>query len=237
MQEIVVLGCSLSAQPGYADYIYENYHSIVHNLAVCAGSNDLQQLRLTNLYFDNKIDNETILLWQVTSPMRKFMVSPYDDDRFCYGTPSSPYDKNSFCYGASPSEYFDWMLQDVSLTGKRHRIWLNNNKKVKAVPNCLSDDAALQNLAMDIFQWSLIVKKVFVTVGWRDMVDADTLEGFLEFLSSKNIDTLPHDQCIVDWCRDNQQPFGDNMHPDKLGYVNWFRSTLEPRLAPLLKAR
>lgn len=224
MSEIIVLGCSLSAQLGYANYIAEKYQRPVHNLSVSAGSNELQQFRLSNLYLDNKVNQESIILWQVTAPTRKFMFSPYGDDtRSCNGTPF---------WGK-----YDWIPQDVALVREKSVVWINHHERVMDLPNHLTPAAALQMLAVDIFQWSLLVKKVFVTMGWKDLADPDTLDRFIGFLTSKNIEVLPLDQCIVDWCRDKRQRFSDESHPDEKGYINWFRHNLEPRLRPLLEEK
>jgi hypothetical protein len=70
MHKLITLGCSITHQAGWADYLRQCMDVELINLAQSAGSNDLQQRRFQEYVFKNNIDTNTIIIWQITTPSR-----------------------------------------------------------------------------------------------------------------------------------------------------------------------
>lgn len=210
MSNLIVLGCSLSAQQGWSQYLERQGHSVI-NLSRSAGSNDLQQYMIGECFLQGKVTRDSVVIWQITGLQRKSLVI----EKFTEG----------ICHGVPKQGHHDWVEVDVSLAQQR-RVWLlSNNAKV---PVYISDECTvLQNLAVDIYRWSLLVKKIIVVVGWQGIADTENLQCFIRWLEQKNITVVPLEDSIVNWCRRTGQDFSDDTHPAESGYVNWCKHNLE----------
>lgn len=210
MAKIIILGCSLSAQQGYATYLQDQGHEIT-NLAQPASSNDLQQFLLGECFLQGRVNKELTIVWQITGLHRKSLVSEQFDPSFCHGIPGEG--------------IYDWTPINVSMTGE-NRIWLLSNNDM--TPKYHTDESViLQNLAIDIYRWSLLVGKIVVVMGWKNIAEKRSAELFLVWLKSKNITSVPLENSILDWCRETGQQFSDDKHPAKSGYINWCKHNLE----------
>ena len=205
-----MLGCSLSAQRGYANYLELQGNEVI-NLARSAGSNDLQQFLLGECFMQGKIDRESTIIWQITGLQRKSLVLEKFDPNFCNGSVSAG--------------RHDWVPINLCMSGE-YKVWLLSNNTL--VPKYYADESVLlQNLAIDIYRWSLLVKKIIVVMGWKDIAVKESLQSFLDWLTSKQILVIPLEQSIVDWCRTTGQEFSDDEHPAESGYIHWCKHNLE----------
>lgn len=210
MANIVVLGCSLSRQPGYADYLAQQEH-YVENLAVSAGGNALQQFRMSQSFMEGKISKDTVVIWQITAIQRKHLVINQFQQDICHGD-----------HNTGPH---DWIPLDVSFAEKSKIFLISNNK---LVPDYTDDESVhLQMLAVDIYRWSLLVSKMIVVIGWNTIADSRYLQRFTSWLRDRDVIVLDKEQSIVEWCRKNNQDFVDDGHPSQSGYINWCQNNLE----------
>lgn len=211
MAKIVILGCSLSAQKGYADYLIRQGHEVT-NLAVSASSNDLQQFRMGQYFMQGHLTPDTTVIWQITGLDRNWGVLDEHDTWMCKGQPMVG--------------HFDWLPITVALDGKERAFLLANNDRV-ILKKPMIDSVVLQNLAVDIYRWSLMVRQMIVVIGWKDIACPDILQLFLDWLQARRVVALRLDQAIVDWCRHVGEEFGDGQHPLETGYINWCQNNLE----------
>lgn len=210
----ISLGCSLTAQTGYIKFLIREYGLDITNLAVSAGSNQLQQHRLNNLYVKNQINLNTILLWQITFPLRSHALIDYDE----------------FAETNSSSEFFDNIRENVELFQSSHYALLTHNPYFQKIHVASNYNENLQNLTIDIMHWSFLCKKIIVYLGW-DFMEKKVYKTFLNFLKRRpNILVLPQESNIVDWCKNNNLEFSDDLHPTEESYIQWAKSNLIPVL-------
>ena len=218
MTNYIALGCSLTAQEGWVAKLSSSKNLSIHNLAVSAGSNELQIARLRDLIFQNKINNETILIWQITGWQREFQAlkPSQDNKKYTNGEPG----QGSFDY---------WNLEN-NLTKSSTIALLGNNEYFKSYP-LKHTQYAIQQLTSEIWLWSQIVKRIFVCAGWVDICKE---KGYIEmstFLSKQpNITILPPESSILDWCKSQKLLLSDSYHPCKESYEQWAESVLWPWL-------
>jgi len=215
MKKYIALGCSFTAQDGFINYINQTYNFNIENLAVPAGSNWLQTHRLNNLLIDNQVDSSSTLLWQITSPTRSFEILPSVQSQFKNGIPFNG--------------IFDWHPEKINLYGVEHTALLSNNnyfqdKNINSYYN-------MQTLICDIYKWSKIVKKIIVYLGWSSVIPADQFEKtFFPLQNLTNVEILPVESSICDWCKDQSLTFSDTCHPTNNSYIAWGKKILVPVL-------
>jgi len=213
MKKYVALGCSLTAQDGFVNYINQNYNLEIENLAVSAGSNALQMHKLNNLLIRNQIGKDTTLLWQITSPARDFEILPKIEKKFQNGIP----------YEGT----FDWIPEKINLYDSNQIVLLCNNEYFKHQP--IKALFNMQSLACDLYKWSKIVKRIILYVGWNSMMSPTLLRQFMDFLkNTSNIEILDSKSSIVDWCQEKKLDFEDTGHPTKDSYIQWGNEVLIP---------
>lgn len=215
MKPYVSLGCSLTAQSGYVNYIKKAYNLEIENLSVSAGSNFLQIHKLNNLLIDKQVGNDTTLLWQITSPARQFEIHPRAPRQF----------KNGIPYVG----IFDWVPEPVNLFKSDHTVFLCNNSYYDNKTTNL--DYNMQSLLCDIYKWSKIVKRIIVYFGWSSMLPTTHIVMSMNFLNDlPNVCCLNLESSIVDWCRQNKLSFDDSEHPTEESYIRWAQQVLVPVL-------
>ena len=211
MNRIIALGCSHTAIDGYINYFNKMYNLEIENFAESAGSNQLQLHKLNNAYIKNKIDNSTILLWQITSPVRNHIIIP---------------DKNSKCSGTPREGLYNWTPIEIELGDHLGCALLANHPDCK-ITNPYDHVVNLQNIIIGIVQWSYIVKKIIVYFGWEFLSNSE-YESSIKILEQRtNITILPKDQSIVSWCRNQNLEFADDFqHPLPQSYIKWGEANL-----------
>jgi hypothetical protein len=211
--KFIALGCSLTAQPGYIDFLKNEYNLNITNLAVGAGSNLLQQHRLNNLYVRNEIDSNSVLLWQITFPKRNHLLV---DDKTHY------------------LKKHQYINEKVELFNLPCYALLTHNSYFEPHQYSPNYDENLQTLAVMI-HWSFMCKQIIVYLGW-DFMDDNVYNIFSNFISKRsNILMLPNESNIVGWCKKQQLEFTDDLHPCKESYIEWAKHNLIPVLGLNLK--
>jgi hypothetical protein len=214
MKNYIALGCSLTAQDGFINYINQTYNFDIENLAVSAGSNWLQIHRLNNLLIDNQVGADSTLLWQITSPHRSFEILPVVPRQFKNGIPFEG--------------IFDWHSEKINLYGVEHTALLCNNNYFQKKD--INFHYNMQTLICDIYKWSKIVKKIIVYLGWSSMIPAHQFDKTFFLLNKlKNVKILPAELSICDWCKNRSLTFNGH-HPTNESYVAWGKEILVPVL-------
>lgn len=215
-RKYISLGCSLTEQPGYVNHFNQTYNLDILNLAVSAGSNQLQSVRLKNCIFNNEIDQDTTLVWQITAPRSHAVGDKKETVPMCTGEPFVG--------------MYDWIPQAFDLFDKTEVALLSNNDYFR--PGIKPNPAEIyQNLTADIYQWSFIVKEIIVYLGWSIFVDEIVQNKMYNFLKTRpNIKVIPRNQSIIDWCKHHNLKFFDQFHPSTSSYVAWGDQILLPYL-------
>lgn len=218
----VSLGCSITAQDGYINYFNQKYNLDIVNLAVSAGSNQLQSFRLNNLLVDRQVGPSTTLFWQLTSPQRHFEIRDFDNS---HGLRRG----ESF----SKNQSYNWIETPIKPYGGKHAAFLCNAEHLYL--NYLSYEYVLQTTVCDIYKWSYLVKDIVVYLGWSFFAGAEYVDRALEVLKDRpNITIIPKEHSVLDLCMTRGWPLADDLHPSREGYVLWAQEILEPMLVSRL---
>ncbi len=224
MQQIISLGCSLTAQSGYINYLNRTHDLNIKNLAVSAGSNELQSFRLNNLLVENQVERDAVLLWQITTPYRSLQTFSAED--------SEPH--NSNCGDPAAGVIFDCFYEKTGLYNDQSLLLLCNHKYFdNYLPNVSYN---FHMTACDIFKWSFLVKHIIVYLGWSWLDCDDNVNKSLDFLKTvENITVIPKENSILDVCKNNNWSLKDDFHPTEESYINWGKQVLEPVLLSKIK--
>lgn len=224
MQQIISLGCSLTAPyTGYINYLSKAHGLNITNLAVAAGSNEIQSFRLNNLLVNDQIDRDAILLWQITSPWRSLRTFTAFD--------SKPYADNCV---SDKNLIHDCFYENTGCFDEQSLLLLSNHKYFENYNH--NPPYNLHMTVCDIYKWSFLVKDIIVYLGWSFLDREEPINKSLEFLSkAKNITVIPKEQSILDVCKNNNWSLEDDSHPTRESSIKWAKQVLEPVLLSKLK--
>lgn len=224
MQQIIALGCSLTAQPGYVNYFNNTHNLNITNLAASAGSNELQSFKLNNLLVNNQVSRDSILLWQLTTPWRTLRTFTNSD--------SEPF--NSNCGFPGENIFHDCIYENTGLFSEPSLMLLCNHAYFANYWH--NPTYNLHMTICDIVKWSFLVEEVIVYLGWSFSDTQEHIDTSLKFLSTfKNITVIPKEHSILDVCNDNKWPIKEDQHPTEDSYINWAKQVLEPVLFSKIK--
>lgn len=224
-QKLITLGCSLTHQIGWADYIARNLKIPLVNLAVSSGSNRLQQKRIQSYIFENNIGPDDIIIWQLTGSGRYHFRDLL--------TPNSLRDakiKNS------AMQYMPIDTSSVNCFDNEPRLDFLSHA-VKPNNYVLSRSAELdrlEDLLFYIISLSKFTPNVLVIVGWSTVFPAGCLQIFKEKLSKFSISYI--DETIVDYCKEQNLTFNgeDKTHPTAESHHIYAEKIILPRLVKLI---
>ena len=225
MQQIISLGCSLTAQAGYVKYLNLAHNLNIQNLAVSAGSNELQSFRLNNLLVNNQVSRDAILLWQITGPWRSLRTFSAKDSKPYINKLGDPTEKECL---------YDCFYENTGLYNQQSLVLLCNHPYFDNYLHNISYN--LHSTTCDIFKWSFLVKHIIVYLGWS-WPDDGQVDKSLEFLkTAENITVIPKENNILDVCKNNNWVITDDSHPTEESYIKWCKQVLEPVLLSKLKS-
>jgi hypothetical protein len=226
MHRFVALGCSLTAQDGFISYFNKKYNLDIKNLAEGAGSNGLQMFRLNNLLYQNLVDNNTTLLWQVTGPDRAFQLI---DTRYITDENIFKPSPNTGRFSYTKETIYPFNVISINPLSN-NLYWKDKDKNYKL---------NLQTVFCDVYKWSKIVKNIILYFGWSDLLDLskDDVNNAMSLIRScDNITILDLPYSVVDWCKSRNLQFEeDKWHPTQESYEIWGSHVLEPLLEKELK--
>jgi hypothetical protein len=213
---IIFLGCSITSDEGYVNYFNTKYNINALNLAVGAGSNQLQSYRLNNLLVKKEIGVGTTLFWQITNPLRQFDLYPAVSGQVhAVGKP----------YHAP----FNWTPEVLQPFNEESIAFLCNAEHLHVLPD--NSKFNLQTLVCDIYKWSKLVDEIVVYLGWSFFEEPEIIDQALAVLDDcPNVLVLPREHSVLDYCQNKKWELRDDMHPTRESYIRWAQEVLEPIL-------
>jgi hypothetical protein len=222
--KIITLGCSLTHQAGWADYIAECTKLPLVNLAQSAGSNQIQQHRFREYALTDTIDSSDLIIWQITSTHRKHGRIKLD---------------NEWRLTLAKELYVPETLRGNNPTiTKRNKNLFDNNKRIDFL--CVSDNAVApkdeEQLIEDLLFHLVTAKKfspnLLVIFGWDRVLPPQYLQKFKDFLVAFNIEYI--EDTIVDWCEARQLTMAGTKHPTHRSYQIYGEQVIMPKINSML---
>ena len=212
--KFIALGCSMTSIPGWVDYCNEDLNMQVYNLAEGASGNQTQVFRLKNYLLENKLFDkmkDIVLLWQITGPNRSSALLDNVESNKKY--------KNVWGNG-----YRDFFEYESAIFKDPVLGILSNNKHIERFNQ--SFDANFEQFVADVLIFSKLVKKIILWYGWKDLYDQERLEQINKLFMSHDIQIV--EEPVLDYCKNHNLPFRDDMHPTKESSINWAKNNLLP---------
>jgi hypothetical protein len=223
---LISLGCSLTHQIGWADHVATTLEIPLTNLAVSAGSNQIQQRRLQEYILRKGITEKDLVIWQLTSTDRRYsrvQLTPRWQKILHKELTDSDEIKND------PLYQFTFTKSSPNLIDNQERI------DFLCTSDHASGDVNEANLLEEILFHLVVVKKytpyLIVVLGWEQVITDQYRNKFKELLKKYNIDYI--DDYICEWCAIQNLPFDGTLHPAHNSYKEYAVDVLIPKIKEL----
>ncbi len=245
MRKIVFLGDSLTADPkrlseeSWVKSLSNELKCKYENFAVVAGNNRLQTLFLQNYLLSDEYNPSDIFVWQLTAINRSNTLIKLDasighhDQRKTIDQILKNKEENT-------EHFYHVSLPNVFETDSRLAMLLCHEESIFTERHifdpynfqCL-EEMVLQETVSYITSLSRMGHKVLCVLGWETCIKEDYIEKFLNILSKEKIHFIYDD--ILRWCKTQQLPFYDDLHPLQSSTLLWAKTHLMPHLTEIIK--
>lgn len=203
MKKLFTLGCSLTWNMGWKEYVADRMNYELVNSAMFGGSNNLQMRRLNSYIVNSQIGKDDVIIWQITSQLRhSFCVNgdPSWDERLDDYVSE---DADAKYYMDSPVNYFD---------AHPHTDVLSCHPLIIPASEYYNANSTLEGLISTMILLNNTYK-ILIFVGWQGALDNDTDNYDLVIdLLEKN--KVPHiNESYVSWAIRNNHPLAEDLHP------------------------
>ena len=236
MSKIVFLGDSLTADIPYGEKkswvkkFCTEYDFSYKNLAVTAGNNKTQVIKLQHYLLSDEYDKNDIFFWEINASSRvnvlinrKQIVSGKTLEDAVNTSKESEFNEHitdvSNVFG---NDNYGMILCQPHLTLYRKFVDPYDLQNV--------EEFVLQEVLSQIKLLSQAGHLVIVVLGWRNCLAENHKEIFFQQLNKTNAHIV--DAEILEWCIDQNLPIDDDgLHPDQLGAILlWAKAHLLPIL-------
>jgi hypothetical protein len=221
--KIITLGCSLTHQAGWAEYLSYCTKLPWVNLAQSAGSNQIQQYRFHEHILREKIDSSDLVIWQITATHRKHGRAKLD---------------NGWRLKLAKDLYIPEALNNNPTITKKNKNLFDNSERIDFL--CISENAdsikdeeqVIEDLLFHLVTAKKFYPNLLVIFGWNRVLPPQYLKKFKHLLSSFNIEYI--EDTIVDWCEDQQLPMAGTKHPTHRSYQAYGEQVIIPKINSML---
>lgn len=219
--KLVTLGCSLTHQIGWADYVSACTQLPLVNLSQSAGGNQIQQHRFKEYLLAGNANIQDIVIWQITSTHRKHGRIKLN---------------NSWRKKLAKELYVPFSSHPT-ITQKYSNLF-DGKKRIDflCTSDCIEDPDDEEQLIEDLLFYLVTAKQFFpkllIVFGWQRVLPPPYMRKFKKLLNSFNIDYI--DEPIANWCEKNKLGFKGSLHPTQLSYQIYGQKVIVPKLNELL---
>lgn len=233
MGKIHVFGCSIMQQHKMK-YLKTDKDILIH--AVGGGSNLIQILKYNSLYFNNKIKDDDVIIWQISQPGRWLHTLPWDleDPMHNHYTKEIMTKANKIKKEERDEKYWGDVSLVNSVIDDSFNIFLTSrNGKAEIEWNYVEtqhNDITDTLVTIDSINKNGI--KILVLFGWWE-VFTQTKNDYMifDFLDKRNINYIR--EPITDYAKENGIKLKDRIHPVEEGYKLFTEDLLQPKLKSL----
>jgi hypothetical protein len=216
MAKLFTLGCSLTYSSQWPENLAKKYNLELKKLAVPAGDNVTQCRRFIDLFLRDQVNNEDIILWQITYLDRMgFRLSP--DHHFLEYTNGIKHHLHTF-----ETNLFD---------SKKHLDYVPFNHEWYEVWYYLKNQTqTLQELLFTlIIANQKVANKCLIWFAQDNLFIDNHEKTFCSMLDKHDISHLDYDtESLMSWVYRNSYPLAkDGMHPTETIYQKYVETFLE----------
>lgn len=230
---LITCGCSLSPTefwPRYtAKYLNIDVSSWMH-LGAGGSSNGLQMYRLQNQILKLPDMKNVTIIYQVTGQNRSWYIC---NEMAMQKTPALFTEEDRVKSG--DAGYNKWVLTDNYIDKKPRALCLNHHEKtldlhLERVPavcqNHVDPEYEQQQLLFTLSMLRQAGANVFVFRGWSGVLPEENWEVFKDKFNQTGVKYT--NECLVEWCLENNYPFIDDYHPEGLGSCAFIHHKIFP---------
>lgn len=224
--KLITLGCSLTHQNGWKERTALLTNRTLVNFAQGAGSNGLQINRLHEYIINNSIEENDIVIWQITASGRMPLRLNPDQQLL---KEIIEIDETQFI----PIDNTHYVKTVPNLFDGIPRIDILCNSPIINRPQVLEFDPRqeLQTLVSTLILLSKSHKKLLIFFGWSNILPEKYKSIFANILRKHEINYI--DNPYVDWARSNNKTFRDDTHPSQLAGEQFTDEVILPKLSEL----
>ena len=223
MRRLITLGCSLTHQAGWSQYLATCMQLPLYNLSQSAGSNQLQQKRIQEFIFTNNIASTDIVIWQLTSTMRYYKREKLTENN----------QKVIEQFKNNKDIHSTMIESNVNIFDKSTRAdYLCNSVDDR---NEKDEAQVLEDLLFYIISIKKFTSNFFVFLGWKDAIPLEFQEKFKNLLDEHQINYI--NECLVDWCHQQKLTFDLLNHPTNGSSSRYARDILFPAIEKQLNIK
>lgn len=224
--KLITLGCSLTHQDGWKERTALLTNRTLVNFAQSAGSNGLQINRLHEYIINNNIDENDIVIWQITASGRMPLRLNPDQQLL---EEIIEIDETQF----TPGRNCHYVKSVPNLFDNQPRIDILCNSPIINRPQIIEFDCRqeLQTLVSTLILLSKSHKKLLIFFGWSKMLPVTHNSIFVNTLIKHKINYI--DNPYVDWAKSNNKTFRDDTHPSQLAGEQFTDEVILPKLSEL----
>jgi len=227
--KLITLGCSLTHQAGWADYIAECTKLPLINLAQSAGSNQIQQHRFKEYLLTDKISKDDLIIWQITSTYRKH-------DRIKL--------TNKWRAKLAKELYAPDIIKRQpkfhhTITQKNKNIFDNKARidflcTTDYIENPTDEEQLIEDLLFNLIIAKKFTENLLVVFGWGQVLPSQYIQKFKKLLSLNDIEYI--EDTIVEWCEAHHLPMAGSLHPTHRSYQLYGEKVIMPKINSILDA-
>lgn len=223
MSRLITLGCSLTYDIGMKERLAEllAYDLISH--AQTAGSNGLQINKFHEYVLENDVDEQDLVLWQITSPTRNHV-------RLYPNIVNTKKVKDIQEKDFAPNDRYHYIQNSMNVFDNLSRLDMLCNSPYSLVE--FDSNEQLQNILTNIVLCSKIYPKTMILFGWSQMLNDKEKDIFFQYLDRHNVQYIK--EFYVDWIKNNKlKMWDDDYHPAPESGAIFAEQVIMPKLQEL----
>lgn len=228
MSRLIGFGCSISITHGWVESSAEELGITPINLSLASGSNQVQAKRFQEIVLDNNIQQDDIIVWQLTTFIRRFLRLKFDERNKKILKHDRKLNKWPSYEIGIHSNIFDNMsrvdvLSHSSLLQYKNVFALSLN----------DEEQILEDILFTLISAKFFAPNILVFRGWDDVMESVYWSKFKQELHKRNINTS--DVSLVEWCRENNLSFKeDGSHPSEEASKLFGKLVITPMIKKIL---
>ena len=225
INNIITLGCSLTHQHGWAEYIAQSLKLPLINLSQAAGSNQIQMKKIQEYIFANNITNKDLIIWQITGTERRHKREKMTNELALEIDKQSERQKRD-------TKFYPTIMADpfTNIFDQTQRVdFLCQNDDATAM---LDEEQFLEDLLFYILAIKKFTPNLIIFFGWNKSLPYKHFSKFKNILKDNNVSVI--EEAITDWCLKNKLNFKPCLHPSIGASYQYAKENILPAIEKML---
>jgi hypothetical protein len=228
INKIITLGCSLTQQHGWAEYVSQSLKLPLINLSQAAGSNQIQMKKIQEYIFANNITDSDLIIWQITGTERRHKREKITKELALEIDKQSERQKRDTKF--HPTIMTDSFTNIFDLTKRVDFLCQNDD-----ATTMIDEEQFLEDLLFHILAIKKFTPNLIIFFGWNKSLPHEHFSKFKNILKDNNVSVI--DEAITDWCLKNKLNFEPCLHPSIGASYRYAKENILPAIEKMLNIK